>query len=303
MFPTIQLSGSCTGVGGSDWEEGVREDPHGHDDVNEIMPSELLQRNEVLTAAGAIPSKIFLPNIWSGIKTVARAIANAIKGLYTASAEAGEALQQTEIELEEMGEQEIAEGGEAVVEEAVVDGAAIAGGTVFIGVCVALAVLFMGLSFVLHNSFHHVRIWNLTRYKMEWIYWFDTEQRGRADHFWPRQLQGRTGHPCTNFRGKSWYTYSRSHMNTTASGDNSTNLSFGTVTDLEAWYKDNQGNNQRTVAQRTSSDGAITATSTYDYLSGEHGVPSQTGGSSNEAYYYQSVLCIVENDLKVSDLK
>lgn len=50
MFPTSQWSGSCTGAGGSDWEEGVREIPYGHDDINEIMPSELLQRMRYLHA-------------------------------------------------------------------------------------------------------------------------------------------------------------------------------------------------------------------------------------------------------------
>ncbi|KAI1261973.1 hypothetical protein F5Y18DRAFT_440134 [Xylariaceae sp. FL1019] len=86
-------------------------------------------------------------------------------------------------------------------------------------------------------------------------------------------------------------------------GDNSHNITFDPVSDVETWYKNNQGNNKSTKAHAVSSDGQIVGDSSYDYLSGKHPVPgSQAGESTNEAYYYQSLLVIQEPNLSVDDI-
>lgn len=298
-----------------------------------------------IVAAGLVPATYIMPFIWAGIKKVAFAVGNAIKGLFTSSAEAGEALQQTEIELQEAGEQEITEGAEVAVEEAAVDGAAIASGALFIWAYVVIATIFIALSFILHNSYHHVRIWNLTKYKMEWDYFFDHElfQEGQITsapidfkNKNPVPIPGATrgshipgvqGVPEVHYgevdvvssneltgigyvlklylkdpiTDNTVYTVT-TYYDIPFSGDNSTNLTFDDVTDPQDWFTHNSGDNKSTVARSGSWDGAISAVNTYDYLGGKHGVPSQIGGSSNEAFYYQSILCVTENDLKVGDL-
>lgn len=86
-------------------------------------------------------------------------------------------------------------------------------------------------------------------------------------------------------------------------GDNSADITFDKVSDLQSWYNSNAGAHKSTTAERSSSDNAITVKSSYDYLVGEHAIPGKVGDSSNEGFYYQSVLCFIENDLKTIDLK
>ncbi|RYP27629.1 hypothetical protein DL767_007593 [Monosporascus sp. MG133] len=299
-----------------------------------------------LLAAGLIPLKVFGPYLSSLLKSAAHAVGNAISKLFSTPAQVGEALQQTEIELQGAGEEEIASGGVAV-EEVAVEGAAIAAGTVFIGACVAVAVLFIALSFILHNSFHHVQIWNLTKYKMEWVYWFGTDLMGMKGQITHGPVEFKNGQaipvpipganrrplvPGTKGSPQVYYgeldvassheyngigyvlqLHLKDDLDQTIyaitvyydipfAGSNSTNLTFGEVTDLKKWYDDNAGN-RSVSAQKTSSDDKITAKSSYDYLDGEHVVPSsKVGDSSNTAYYYQSMLCIVEKGLQVKDL-
>ncbi|KAI1154361.1 hypothetical protein F4825DRAFT_448547 [Nemania diffusa] len=86
-------------------------------------------------------------------------------------------------------------------------------------------------------------------------------------------------------------------------GDNSHNITFDPVPDVKTWYKNSQGNNKSAHAHATSADGQVVGDSSYDYLSGKHAVPgSQAGGSTNEAYYYQSLLLIQEPNLNVDDI-
>ncbi|KAK2754384.1 hypothetical protein FQN54_007028 [Arachnomyces sp. PD_36] len=245
-----------------------------------------------------------MPLIWQEIKKVTFVVENAIKSLFTFAAKTDEALQVTEIELQNIEEQEIAQSAEIVVEEAMIDGVAIASEFLFIGACVILAVIFIGLFFILHNSYRHVRIWNLTKYNMEWGYFIDHElfEEGQItsapiDFKTNKTVRIPNSHEFTRIRytlqlylrdpktDKTVYTVT-TYYDIPFSGDNSTNLTFGDVSDPHSWFKDNFGNNKSTIARSQSGEGAIPAVSTYDYLDGKHGVPSQTGGSSNEAYYY-----------------
>ncbi|KIL85425.1 hypothetical protein FAVG1_11381 [Fusarium avenaceum] len=79
-------------------------------------------------------------------------------------------------------------------------------------------------------------------------------------------------------------------------GNNSTNVTFDSVPNLQDWYNQNQGNNEVTLANATTPDGKVTFFTTYDYLSGEHPAPQITPGSPN-SYYYQSLIVLLENDL------
>ncbi len=50
-------------------------------------------------------------------------------------------------------------------------------GEIFFGAAIVLAVALIVLSFILHNTYHRVRIWNCTRYRLVWTIYFDN---GRA---------------------------------------------------------------------------------------------------------------------------
>lgn len=100
-----------------------------------------------------------------------------------------------------------------------------------------------------------------------------------------------------NDKGTTVYTTTM-YFDIPFDGENSLNVTLDPVSDLQQWYNDNAGNNKNTSASATSSDGNITISISYDYLSGEHVVPnSASGTNSNEQYFYQSVILIEENDL------
>ncbi|KAH6949180.1 hypothetical protein DER45DRAFT_606629 [Fusarium avenaceum] len=86
------------------------------------------------------------------------------------------------------------------------------------------------------------------------------------------------------------------YFNIPLNSDNSTNVTFDSVPNLQDWYNQNQGNNEVTLANATTPDGKVTFFTTYDYLSGEHPAPQITPGSPN-SYYYQSLIVFLENDL------
>jgi len=77
-------------------------------------------------------------------------------------------------------------------------------------------------------------------------------------------------------------------------GQNSTSVTFDAVSDLSTFYSDNEGVNCSTVQSASSSDGVITVTTTYDYLTGEH--PSPTDPNKT-GYYYQSLIQITDTGL------
>jgi len=76
-------------------------------------------------------------------------------------------------------------------------------------------------------------------------------------------------------------------------GDNSTSVTFDDISDLKQFYEDNEGVNKSTAQSATSSDSVITVTTTYDYLDGEHPIPTQ----STTGYYYQSLIQITDTGL------
>ncbi|KAG6544005.1 hypothetical protein Mapa_014528 [Marchantia paleacea] len=81
-------------------------------------------------------------------------------------------------------------------------------------------------------------------------------------------------------------------------GDNSTTVTFNAVDNLKDFYFNNEGTNKSTKQSASTSDGKINATTTYDYLSGQHVKPGLDGSDGNEAYYYQSVIILEQTDLK-----
>ncbi|KAI1748815.1 hypothetical protein F4782DRAFT_343453 [Xylaria castorea] len=282
----------------------------------------------------------------SAISKGVQALVNLARGGAAAEEAAVQAAVQGEVELQEIG---VATEGAAAVETAAAAGG-LAAGTIFIGAAVVLAIAFLAVSFVLHNSTHVLRIWNLTKYNMEWNYWFDTEVGSKEGQF--IQVPGSQDEngtlqrttivgaskrkktpfskpdPCVvygDFEVESSHEYNgigyalqlflkdqgdsnalrytiTVYYDIPFTGDNSHNISFDDISDVESWYKGNQGNNPSTQAQAKSADGNIVAYSSYDYLSGQHVTPGQEGGSSNTAYYYQSLLAIVDPNLTVDDV-
>lgn len=71
-------------------------------------------------------------------------------------------------------------------------------------------------------------------------------------------------------------------------GDNSLAATFDTVTDAEAYYSDNAGENKQLSLSATSTDGKYKLTLTYDMLSGTQLPPY----ASQEAFWYNSVVVL-----------
>lgn len=152
-----------------------------------------------VAAAGTIPPKIFMPLILNCLKSVATVVGNAIRSAFRSLVAGGEALQQSKIELQRLGEQEISQTGEVAVADTAADATAtaIAGGIEFIGAAVAVAVVFIALSFVLHNSYHNLRLWNLTKYDLDWTYVFISEAGSNEGQFSSAPLDQKTNVPIT----------------------------------------------------------------------------------------------------------
>ncbi|KAF5633828.1 uncharacterized protein FTJAE_6979 [Fusarium tjaetaba] len=297
--------------------------------------------------SGAIAFNGIISALSNAIQAVANAQADAIQDIANdpAAEDGGEAEEEEEGEENASGDESIStEAGDDVAILEAEEGA-VAWGDVFLGAGIVLAVLFVVLSFVLHDSFQYVRVWNLTRYKLVWVIQFDKHQNtdegqlvigpvhfnpdnsiAAYEPFLPLNSQpappGVIPPPSAQFAdmninsssqyagigyvlqyqlqdptsGEVAYT-GTAYFDIPFDGDNSTNVTFDSVTDLQAWYDDNSGNNQSTVASTTTSDGKVTFFTTFDYLSGQHVVPQSSGGSPTTQYYYQSLVAFVENDL------
>lgn len=319
-----------------------------------------ISRTVGIGSAVSVAAKIILPYIITALKACRTAIGNAISKLFAGKPPTTpEDIQAEKTDAETTGESDILEegGGEVTLEAAGTGGAeaaaGIAAGTVFIGVAVALAIVFIALSFIVHNSYHQLRVWNMTKYTISWHSYIDVnlslpEGQFTSAPFVVNSDGSQTpinisGANCTSgipgvkgppqmyyqdfsvassseIKGIGYALYLKLadpetgedraglavYYDIPLGGTNSTNLTFEIHPgELEQWYKASQGDNQNTSARAEGlgPDGKqIYATSSYDYLTGEHGVPGQTGGSSNEAYYYQSLLCIVDPNLTVSEL-
>ena len=70
---------------------------------------------------------------------------------------------------------------------------------------------------------------------------------------------------------------------------------------LPNYYKSQEGVNNSISQSATSSDGQITATTTYDFLDGEHPIPV-AGGAAQDAYFYQSVIMFYETGIEHKQL-
>ncbi|KAF9290518.1 hypothetical protein BGZ88_007274 [Linnemannia elongata] len=234
--------------------------------------------------------------------------------------------------VEEVGPKEI------FVEEAAET--SLACGAMFIGGACVLGIALVILSFVLHNTYHRVRIWNFTHYRLLWVIHFDNSQemdQGKlvsgpvsynADSSIKSysSIEGIDNDPApsgvqpphtANFADlsiNSSHEYSgigyvlqfqlqdpktneivytgTGYFDMPFEGLNSEGVTFDAVPDLQKYYDDNAGGNTRTSARATSSDGAVTMYSTFDYLDGEHPVPNSS--SQGGQYYYQSLLVFGE---------
>ena len=323
------------------------------------------------TALGLIPLKAIMPWVTKALASVASVLGNAFRSLFSRLGSlvsgAGSAVRSTalsvaegtEIELAETGAVEtIAEAAAVETGETVAEGVMLGGLSVtFFGVCLVFAAIFFAAYWALHNSFHQLRIYNFTKYTMEWAYHIDEVtifnfcegklvegpgRIGKDDTIVPGPISGaKPGPGIPGVRGTAEVYYadlsvvssheftgigyalqlqlkdpgsSKTVHTVTAyydipwgspvghAGDNSTDLTFKDVSDLGKWYKDNAGWNKSKAAHAASDDARFEARSTFDYLSGKHGMSSLFGAPTNEAYVYRSVLYVLDKELKVSDL-
>jgi hypothetical protein len=302
---------------------------------------------------GAVATKVLWPLVSSTIKSVATNLADQLKSVFQSGSggDGGDDAEEAEETADETADTDIeADVGDVAIEEVTEEGA-IALGDVFIGVGIALAILFVILSFVLHNSYHSLRVWNLTKYSLTWTIHFDTgqpEDQGQlvsgpvvfdsnnnitqyttflpisfsqpvpgAKKVWSCHYADMNVNSSHEYSGIGYVLqfYLNDDSGTTVytatmyfdipfKGDNSTDVSLdSSITDLQGWYDDNSGKNTKTVASTTSSDGVITLSTTYDFLDDKHPVPNTPQGqSSNEQYFYQSVVTILQNNLSQKDV-
>ncbi|MCF4129191.1 hypothetical protein [Methylobacterium sp. SyP6R] len=85
-------------------------------------------------------------------------------------------------------------------------------------------------------------------------------------------------------------------------GKNSTSVTFNTVSSLSDYYNNQAGVNNSIMQQAVSSDNLIQATTTYDYLDGEHPMPQLNTTDTNEGYFYQSLILLAEQDLTAANI-
>ena len=123
--------------------------------------------------SGNVATKI-LPYVWQGLKTLGRGIVNGVQALWGLVRGGAAAAEAVAVNAAEAGENALVGEGVAVA-EGVVEGGAIAAGAIFIGAAVVIALAFIAISYILHNSYHDLRIWNITKYNMDWSYHIDTQ--------------------------------------------------------------------------------------------------------------------------------
>ncbi|EWY92277.1 hypothetical protein FOYG_05857 [Fusarium oxysporum NRRL 32931] len=298
---------------------------------------------------GVFALKDIFPDLFGTIQAVANVQADVIQNIADnpEAAEGGFEEQAAEEEENSIGNESIStEASEGVaIAEAEEAGAAEVGG-VFLEAGIVLAIVFVVLSFVLHNTFQYVRVWNLTRYKLVWVIKFDQSQitdegqlvigpvtfnsDNSIKDYQPilplnstlappgvkppptAQFADMNINSSSQFAGIGYvlqyqlqdpasgqtvYT-GTAYFDLPFGADNSTNVTFDQVSNLQRWYNDNSGNNKHTLASTTTPDGKVTFFTTFDYLSGKHTVPQVPKGSPTTQYYYQSLVAFVENDLQ-----
>lgn len=207
---------------------------------------------------------------------------------------------------------------------------------------IVVAAICIILSLILHESYHRVRLWNLTRYKLIWddtnnFYFYEGKiqdgpyaekkpfplgsicasspvpgaKKVKRAHFgefnivsdsmvhgigWAMRIK------LVNPQNDNDVKYTCNLMfDIPFTGNNSTSVTFDTVSNLKEWYSSQEGVNRALHQEVKSADGEVTATTSYDYLAGKHPVPS-SGSATTEAYFYQSVISFVEKDIAKKEL-
>jgi hypothetical protein len=130
--------------------------------------------------AGTVAMSKILPPLVNLLKSVAGNVTDSIKNFASKfqngdDNEPGE--EESEAEAEDTaGDTEIIEeaGGDVAIEAA--EDAAISLGDIFVGAGIFLAIAFIAISFILHNTYHKVRLWNFTGYTLQWYIYFDASQ-------------------------------------------------------------------------------------------------------------------------------
>lgn len=300
-----------------------------------------------LVGPGGVAIKL-LPYVWRALKVLGRAIARGVQAIWGLVAEGGAAAEAAAVDAAEAGENALIGEGVAVGEGAV-EGSAIAAGAIFIGAVIVIALVFIAIAYILHNSYHDLRIWNITKYNMDWSYHIDTQAginegkiiKGpgtyKGNKIVPERILGASAKGVIpGVQGTPHLTYGdisvvssheyngigyviqlflkdpktneqvyelTTYYDIPFEGKNSTNLTFDHVDNVGRWYDRNSGNNRKTYAETWSVDKVLKASTNYDFLEGQHPVPGQEQGSSNNAFYYRSVLCVLDPALKVDDIK
>jgi hypothetical protein len=123
-------------------------------------------------SGGVIALKVLYPLVAPMLRSIATQFATSLARIIELDAGTSAAEAAAEIELADL------EATSAVGEEAAVEvGAAIAGisagALCLIGIGIVVAIVFFALFFVLHVSYHRVKLWNVTQYRALWKPWFD----------------------------------------------------------------------------------------------------------------------------------
>lgn len=236
--------------------------------------------------------------------------------------------------------------GEEVGADVAIAAAGISAGTLcFIGIGVGIAIICLALFLILHNSYHRLRLWNLTRYNLKWEMFldegdlvsgpvkFDSNSKIQSYNILKHvcggsPVPGTKAVPQAHYYDFSINSDSEWHgvgyamrfkfldpkddktvvyectlmFDIPLIGDNSTSVTFNGVTNLSAYYESEEGDHKSTRQVATSSDSKITATTTYDFLGGKHVIPSGDTGSTNEEYFYQSLITFEEKGLNSKNL-
>lgn len=291
--------------------------------------------------AGLVVASKVLPIVFKAVKAAAQTLADKIKATADTpdAGEGGEELEQTEETQDEGGYTSFSDqtGVDVEILEGTAEESAIAMSDVFIGVGIVLAVVFIVLSFVLHSTYQSLRLWNLTKYTLNWSLWFahgdlvkgpvvfnddnsiktyepllpvsfgapihgvdPTNSAYYADmNYMSSSEWTAIGYVLTatlvDANGNTQYTVSIAYDMPWA-GDNKIKLSMDPNIKPSDLYSSIGDNDINTTVGIASNDQKILTTATFDFVNGEHTVPS-TNQSTDLQYFYQSLVLIEETDL------
>ena len=274
--------------------------------------------------------------VWDALKSITQNIVDKAATNVVSSMGRLVKLETGGMSIEEFANEEEAANAAGMEELGIaVDVGATAGTIGIIGFLVICAALFIVLSIVLHYSYQRVRIWNLTSYSINWTTYFDEGSiEGGPDSSQPFQPVCLRSSPIPGSKSVHqayYYDFDISSDNESNGigwamqaqfvdptnnqvmytctfmfdiplvGENSTSVTFNPQSDLQAYYNSQEGVNKSISVQAQSSDNALQATTTYDFLSGQHPIPTLTGATTT-GYFYQSVVAFIETDIATKTL-